>query len=1792
MTKDSDTIEPLIAQGEDQVIKKDAVTSDAGEISSDNEINENSDSCGEDDIKEIASTSEVANYSGDGFEIEQSEQTVASHSEHLLERQSIRDREMQSCSDDSSTTKLLIAEISLLQKAVKEMPGHANVDKIDRKKAKAVELLHMKERLLNQQKEAFRREEQKRQVDIIARLALEVDVEGELHQAKVEISHQLASELAVLQQPYPIVKKSVCHASDEEATANEIKSANYSATEPTPSLVSKLFGKDVDKILPADENVYDEEYASESFEEDRSESHDESRADASKQSSDVASFEAETVGSEQFVNRSGIDMKEREELNSEITLGVFSRQSEVAHDTAPSLIDKGEAKDDGYRINGDSVEEFDYENDYNDESFGEVQSDTDLLSKGVPVSVKDLFMEGNAIENDAHEIPNHDEDAYSDEGFDSASGSFANDSDVSNTIQNPCPERVTTVAASATENSANEGELSQAIEAVVAQLYDEKDTPFAEPNTDMQCIVEERKSQDASVSISISHDLEEVLTKSIEERTSRLQQLKQMITDRKNEIVAVQKKMRVERRKEQLVAEEKLLWDEMEHTEKLLKADETELALCRQRNRLEVMNLEARKFLYSSSFDLRKESEGQADLLINFDYVEEVCGGDMQKCLISDVLRSRSTGVPAMRSIDLLDGYTYIEDAEQLHCLFDEPNLYVAIPCDTKPDEGKTYLFGASSDAIASDSANGQGSQDHDKGNDKQCTSADAVTLQNRREDIPHLTSEYAENGEWLVMGADEGVEEEEAYTLAIPDSKGKMLIAREEKISHASLHIPHQEDTESTMEKEDVSDQHIYETRQNSPDLLAEYEFVEGAETIFVSHDDSLCAGLLVNANCGANETGSRPHTELSNGDLLVEFDYTEVVEAAEVSSTNTTDEKESYSSTPNCHKLLVELEGSSPRSTDMGGSGERTSKKFDVAQVNIEALDDARCCDGMLPIIVQVADAFTKPDEITSECGQLGDATLHDDISMEMISAKSDESNSFVGAEPKNGEQNSDESITDRVSTLIFTEMVEALDHEILADITSRKYNKGTNISGNAVNDENFIAKATISERVADSIFASAFDDVVNSEVRIWSQRRFLPLSRDSPRNPAIRTNISATVTCAKVGASHEVVKQVAGQDSRAGDVDLAHQLVERLEILCLPALHRLEIETGPVSASAHALYDAVKTLALDCLNAMTCCEQVLDQASILGLIKQHVESEINELLAIRQQSERELERDLLLLSDESGAEDGLNGDVLLSQNCITSNVSAIVSKVQSELCRTYDELSSAVQHTRSETFPRTPISRAKGTSILSSLQAQQDQELQRRLTGMILNDLLLDAGLPTLKLPLTMSSPAVVTKLLEWLEAHGTPDSLLDIRYLGKIEGHGVFAKQALASGQVTLRVPFKLTMNVESAAKSDLAPVIEKYPQIPDDEVLAMHLMYERSKGDESFFAPFIASMPTTFDMPVFWTEAELNELTGTNVLLLTQLMKQHLARDFDNIHQAVVEDFPDIFVALPTLTIEDYMWAMSVIWSRAFGVSKGGKYFHVLCPAMDMFNHDVNVRSPLDDFVSFDEEKQMMTHLVPENVAAGSALHISYGQYSNAKLLYSYGFVSCENFRRGVDFWMKIPPTDPYFKLKQTVLDSNELTAEQTYDFRGTLLKNDVDERLLATLRVILMNEQEIRLYKKVSSPLADLMFKPPQSLMCVISSLQLQAFESSPLSVRNELAVYENLQSTCRRKLANYSTTLEEDEAILAETEIESNARLAFAIRVRMEDKQVLAGVVDTLEKWKQSMASSPDKYPPSTTRS
>ena len=51
-----------------------------------------------------------------------------------------------------------------------------------------------------------------------------------------------------------------------------------------------------------------------------------------------------------------------------------------------------------------------------------------------------------------------------------------------------------------------------------------------------------------------------------------------------------------------------------------------------------------------------------------------------------------------------------------------------------------------------------------------------------------------------------------------------------------------------------------------------------------------------------------------------------------------------------------------------------------------------------------------------------------------------------------------------------------------------------------------------------------------------------------------------------------------------------------------------------------------------------------------------------------------------------------------------------------------------------------------------------------------------------------------------------------------------------------------------------------------------ESLILIMIYEHLQGDKSRWKPYLDILPTTFDTPMFWSEAELNQLEGT---VLTQ-----------------------------------------------------------------------------------------------------------------------------------------------------------------------------------------------------------------------------------------------------------------------------------------------------------------------------
>ncbi|KAL3671474.1 hypothetical protein V7S43_003397 [Phytophthora oleae] len=1353
--------------------------SDAGEISSgsDIEVQQKSPTFEEVDSEEIAKSNQQK-YSEDDFESGQLDQSVLPPAE-----QSMSHRMGQSSSEDSSMTKLLVAEVAILQKATGAMKkSETEDDKLATKKAKVEELLRAKERLLNQQTETFRRDEEKRQVDVLAKLALEVDVEEKLRRAKDEISQQLTTEFDTLKQTYPMLR----------VTASTVPKER-TETASTPSVISKLFGKNAIDRATVVEEGYEEEYEAESFEEELND-RDGNEAGLTKQLSDVASYEADEV--------------EAEDSNDDVVSEVPSHESDVAEAVVTSIVGAEEVENDEQEASQVPSESDDY--DYENESFDEAQSVPDSLPDGDEEAsevkedvsaAEELPVEYTRKEEETLEQSGYDdEEAYSDEAFDSASELSTNEAE--EPVRTPqvatTNESITIDAPRAAEKSiTSDEELAEAIETDETQLEEKQAANSAEFESDLapKSVLNESNVLAVSVSVSLSRDeVEESLTKSIEERNARLQALKQKVENRKKAILAVQKQMRVERRKEKLVAEEKLIWDEMEAVERLLHADEAALDLCQQRNRLEMMHLEARHRKLSAGRKPKQNvREQEIDLLREFDYIEEAQTDGKQQRHSAPASRGHTS-----RRFDLLDGYSYIEAAEPVAFVpvIDTPEV-IAQRAEAGKSDGEDYGFSAQDALVKEDGSQPLTSSEHfDCGEESLTLSAGGM-----KSDIHEVDEEF------------QG-EKHDRSNLMIEREYGtqhtsKLETTDEAIVQHGSLGVEGPVDLLAEYAFVEIAEVvSCVKSGLPSADLLVDYDYVEIVEAVPQEHvlqpeavtdataydHDEVISPPGSEVGYGVYETVPKAESE-REGDFVVVSSTTHEVK----SSVKLGDDNDTSNNAGSVEESIEDEESNVLASVAAGtGMNSDSGPREEAQQTDVtrhEAVVDRISTllyadifqemeeeilslissgrlvqlqpDPQLPTMQGSLPESPQPTPFSDEVGEGSiDSRYTADWSVEQSSE------SVRARSPKTGlpssenvcEEEEELASIEESATYADSFAEESFLHskegpDVLKDSSDEKREeesvKNSEQGGGSIvefdkqktlqipsNSELEEAptetktgpgEALQSEQVADAIFGAVFDEIITSELQLWS-RQPSPAPQHDTSESTTKHSDKRVVTVTATSTSGSPMRTPT-QKSRARDRVLTRRIVDQLDIvdgeIRLPTFKAFNVESD--FPAAQALYDTVEDLAYDYFRAIQQSLSRIDSTSVLALLHRNVHAEIDELLAVRAQSEHELERQLQLISDESGVETGLNRDVLLSQNCIVSNVKSIVSKVQSDLSRTTEELSTAALLTEPSLLPRTPSRRAKSTSILSSLQTQQDQELQQRITGMILSDLMRDAGLP---------------------------------------------------------------------------------------------------------------------------------------------------------------------------------------------------------------------------------------------------------------------------------------------------------------------------------------------------------------------------------------------------------------------------------------------------------------------------
>lgn len=134
-------------------------------------------------------------------------------------------------------------------------------------------------------------------------------------------------------------------------------------------------------------------------------------------------------------------------------------------------------------------------------------------------------------------------------------------------------------------------------------------------------------------------------------------------------------------------------------------------------------------------------------------------------------------------------------------------------------------------------------------------------------------------------------------------------------------------------------------------------------------------------------------------------------------------------------------------------------------------------------------------------------------------------------------------------------------------------------------------------------------------------------------------------------------------------------------------------------------------------------------------------------------------------------------------------------------------------------------------------------------------------------------------------------------------------GTLTTRKIVKEEVYLEVPVAAIMNSATARADDvLGPVYEslakKHPRGDRFHELLFHLMYEYFvRGTSSKWAPYLDVIPSTSEIVapgLTWSDAELDELKGSDILPSLRSYKERVRRRYAGVKKHVMDQYPHVF----------------------------------------------------------------------------------------------------------------------------------------------------------------------------------------------------------------------------------------------------------------------------------------------------
>jgi hypothetical protein len=181
----------------------------------------------------------------------------------------------------------------------------------------------------------------------------------------------------------------------------------------------------------------------------------------------------------------------------------------------------------------------------------------------------------------------------------------------------------------------------------------------------------------------------------------------------------------------------------------------------------------------------------------------------------------------------------------------------------------------------------------------------------------------------------------------------------------------------------------------------------------------------------------------------------------------------------------------------------------------------------------------------------------------------------------------------------------------------------------------------------------------------------------------------------------------------------------------------------------------------------------------------------------------------------------------------------------------------------------------------------------------------------------------------------------EMLDDITLMDLPDGErGLVVLQDTEPRTVLISVPMSSIMTTESCHNDpQLARLLSL--SLREDDLLAILLLHEKHvKQHESKFFQHIKLLPVKYHSIPNYTDDEFKFIRGSNLYTTGKSWQKQIQSDYDDLLKTNLEDAETIESCFPFLSFDEYLWALSTIWSRFMTID--GK--RSMVPLVDFLNH--------------------------------------------------------------------------------------------------------------------------------------------------------------------------------------------------------------------------------------------------------